>query len=176
MEISLFQLPAEGPLKNGIKPVHEAFADYMLINPGCTLRQMGEYFGYTVSWICTVINSDMFKAYMAGRREQICATVAEDLPSKLRGAAHLATERMVEILEKTEDSDTVIDCFDKILHRYGYAPNAKNGAQAQAGRMVLNQQNNNFYLTKEELAGAKGHLIEAHAIREVAENTDGESG
>lgn len=150
-------------LKNGIKPVHEAFADYMLINPGCRLREMAGHFGYTVAWISTVLNTDMFRAYMAERRSEINAAVAEDLPSKLRAAAHLATERIMEVLEKTEDADTIVDCFDKVLHRYGYAPNAKGGAQQPAGQTLVGVQNNVFYLTKEELGNARGKLIEAHS-------------
>ena len=81
-------------LKNGIKGVHEAFADYMLVNPGCTLREMGAVFGYSIAWICTVINQDMFKAYFAERRGGINASIAEYLPTKLAAAAPLAPERL----------------------------------------------------------------------------------
>lgn len=152
----------KGPvLKNGIKGIHEAFADYMLINPGCTLREMSAVFGYTGAWICTVINSDMFKAYFAGRRADINVSIADDLPSKLAAAAHMATERLMEVIEKTEDADTLIDAFDKVLHRYGYAPNAKGGAQS-AGTINNNTQNV-FYLNKDELAAARDKLLAAHA-------------
>ena len=147
-------------LKNGIKGVHEAFADYMLINPGCTLREMAAVFGYSIAWICTVINQDMFKAYFAERRGDINASIAEDLPTKLAAAAHLATERLIEVLEKSDDADTLIDAFDKVLHRYGYAPNAKGGAQSTT---VMNQQNNVFYLNREELASARSQLLANHA-------------
>lgn len=150
-----------GPvLKNGIKGIHEAFADYMLINPGCTLKEMSGVFKYSVAWICTVINSDLFKAYFAGRREGVNAAVAGDLPSKLAAAAHMATERIMEVLEKTEDADTIIDSFDKILHRFGYAPNAKGGAQ---GGPVTNNTQNVFYLSKEDHAHARASFAAAHA-------------
>lgn len=154
-----------GPvLRNGIKGVHEAFADYMLINPGCTLRDMGNVFGYSPAWICTVINSDMFKAYFATRREGISVSIAEDLPSRLAAAAHLATERIIEVVEKASDPEILIDAFDKVLHRYGYAPNAKGGAQASVS---IAQQNNIFYLSRDELAGARAKLLEAHQEKEV---------
>ena len=153
-------------LKNGVKGVHEAFADYMLINPGCTLREMAGYFGYTVPWICTVINCDLFKAYFAERRNGISVAVAEDLPSKLAAAAHLATERMIEVIEKSEDGATLIDAFDKVLHRYGYAPNVKGGAQQG---FVLNQQNNVFYLNRDELAQARAKLLASHSTPAIEE-------
>ena len=156
-----------GPLlKNGIKGIHEAFADYMLINPGCRLKEMSSVFGYTPAWICTVINSDMFKAYFAERRQGIVVAIAEDLPSKLAAAAHLATERIMEVVEKSEDGEMLIDAFDKILHRHGYAPNAKGMQPA----VINNTQNNTFFLTKNELAAAREKLVQSHVEVPVLEN------
>lgn len=152
-----------GPiLKNGIKPVHEAFADYMLVNPGCTLRAMSAYFKYSPSWICQVINSDMFQAYFAQRRQGVVVSIAQDLPSRLAAAAHLATERVIEVLETSSDPELVIDAFDKVLHRHGYAPNAKG----MPGSGNTNIQNNVFYLAKEELAQAREKLINSHQEKE----------
>ena len=151
-------------LKKGLSVLHESLADYMLINPGCTLREMGAYFGYSGAWLCSVLRTDMFKAYMASRRAEICQTVAEDLPQRLHAAAHLATERIIEVIEKTNDADTIIDCFDKVLHRYGYAPNAKTGAQAP----VVNNTQNVFYLSKDDLQGARKTFELAH-IEQVKE-------
>lgn len=155
---------AKGPLlKNGIQGIHEAFADYMLINPGCTLREMAAQFGYSIAWICTVINTDMFKAYFAERRQGIVVAIAEDLPSRLAAAAHLATERIMEVIEKSEDGEMLIDAFDKVLHRHGYAPNAKGMTPAPQ----IGVQNNVFYLSKEDLAQARGQLVAAHKPAEL---------
>lgn len=159
------QLRGKQLLKNGIKPVHEAFADYMLVNPGCKLREMGEMFGYSVPWICTVINSDMFKAYFAGRRGDIAVHIMDDLPTRLAAAGQLATERIIEVLEKTEDSETIIDSFDKILHRLGYAPNAKGGPATPAG----NVQNNNFFLGVKDMNEARALLIDSHSAQQGTE-------
>ena len=144
-------------LKNGIKGIHEAFADYMLINPSCTLREMKAHFGYSVPWICTVINSDIFQAYFSQRRQGINAAVADDLPTKLRAAAHLAVERVMEVLEKTEDADTIIDSFDKVLHRHGYAPTSGTNPG------VVNNTQNVFMISREDLAASRVMLLEAHA-------------
>ena len=151
-------------LTKGLGAVHEAFADYMLVNPGCTYAEMKAVFGYSVSWICTVVTSDMFQAYFAERRKGIVVSIANDLPARLAAAAHLATEKIIGVIEKTEDPDTVIDAFDKILHRFGYAPNAKGGAQAP---VTNNTQNNVFFLEKGDLAAAREKLLQAHAPREL---------
>jgi len=152
-------------LRRGLSVLHESLADWILINPGGTLRDMGAHFGYSPAWLCTVLNSDMFKAYMQTRRKDIIASIAASLPEKLEAAAHLATERIIEVVQKSEDGDQIIDAFDRILHRYGYAPNAKNGAQQH----VMLQQNNVFYLSREDLMGMKGKLVEAHAAEPAVE-------
>lgn len=151
-------------LKKGLSHLHEALADYMLINPGCTLREMAQVFGYTGAWICTVTRSDMFQAYMAERREHVSALVHESLPKKLEAAAHLATERLIETLERTSDGEMIVDIFDKVLHKCGYAPGARSGAGVvgQAGTVNVQQ---NFYLNAEELAQARTKLVDAHVDR-----------
>lgn len=163
-------------LKNGIKAVHEAFADYMLINPGATLRELSGYFGYSVAWCCTVMNTDMFKAYLAERRKEINIQVAEDLPAKLVAAGHLATERIIEVIEKTDDPDLLVDAFDKVMHRLGYAPKAT----APVGSPVNVQNNNVFFLSKDEHAAVREKLIQAHqpppALPDKKENAEGGDG
>ena len=157
MNMELMQASRKELLKNGIKGIHEAFADYMLINPACRLREMSAHFGYTVAWICTVINSDMFQAYFSKRRGDINSSIAADLPTKLAAAAHLATERVMEVIEKSDDADTLIDAFDKILHRHGYAPVSGNNP----GASIIAK--NVFYITKDELAASRTKLLESHA-------------
>lgn len=151
--------PKAKVLKRGVGAIHEAFADYLLMNPQCTYKEMGAYFGYTGSWVCTVVNSDMFKAYFAERRKGIVVQIAQDLPARLAAAASLATEKVIGVLEKTEDPDTIIDAFDKILHRHGFAPNAKGGQQPGP---QIGQQTNIFYLQKDDLAAARQQFIKAH--------------
>lgn len=146
-------------LKRGLSYLHEALADWLFINPGGTLREMGAHFGYSQSWLCQVINTDMFKAYVASRREQISAQIAESLPKKLEAAAHLATERVIEVIEKSQDSETLLNAFDKVMHRYGYAPKPTGGNGAPL------VQNNVFYLTRDELGKAREKLVDAHEVQ-----------
>lgn len=140
-------------LKRGLNSFHEALADYILLNPGATLLQKGAYFGYTPSWISTVENTDMFKTYFAERRKGVAVAVLHDLPSKLAAAANLATERMMEVLEKTQDSATVIDAFDSILAKHGYTGKPQGPST---------QTNNVFFLSSSDLAQAQKVLVQSH--------------
>lgn len=145
-------------LSRGISHVHEAFADYMLTNPGCTLRELAAQFGYTPPWISSVINTDMFKAYLRDRRNGIATMVDQGLPAKLEAAGHLATERIIEVLAKTDDPDLIVDSFDRIMHRLGYAPG--KGQTANAPGQVTN--NNVFFVEKSDLAEARAALLAQH--------------
>lgn len=147
-------------LVKGLSVLHESLADYILQNPGCTLRELGGHFGYTAPWICTVLGTDMFKAYMRERRNNVASMVEQDLPAKLHAAAHLATERLIEQLTTTNDPDFLLESFDKVLHRYGFAPNAKTGAQAA---VVNNTQINHFTVEKSDLDEARQALINGHS-------------
>lgn len=147
-------------LKRGLQNVHEQMALWMLQNPSATLRDMSMAFGYTPSWLSQVINSDMFKAYMAERMKDVEFGVAIDIPSRMAALAHLAIDRMEEKLSKTEDVEVVVDAFDKVMHRYGYAPNARNAANQQPG--AFNQQNNIFFLSQDKFKQVQEKLIKAH--------------
>ena len=145
---------------------HEMLANWILANPGATYRQMGAAFNYSPAWLCTVVNSDLFKAYMAEKMKDVNSRVLDDIPAMLKGTAALAIERMNDVLQHTEDSKTIVDAFDSVMHRYGYAPNAKAAPAAQ-GPLV--QQNNVFFLSKEDLGDARKKLLEAHNPQAPAE-------
>lgn len=132
---------------------HEALMNWLLVNPDRPLRDAAAYFGYTQAWISTVIHSDIFQAKLFARQEKVFAQVAQDLPTKLAGAAHIALERMTEKLTTTEDPKYLLDATDKLLHRMGYAPAA---ARAPQGAPVIqNTQINNFSVSSADLNAAR---------------------
>lgn len=146
-------------LKRGLSPTHELMMDWILQNPGGTLREMGAYFNYSVSWLSTVMQTDAFKAYAAERLQGVHAHVTADIPAKMRALAELSIERMTEMLFKTDDADVIKDSFDKVMNRYGYAP----GSQKANPLSPLYQQNNVFFLSPEQMQRARQTLIEAHS-------------
>lgn len=150
---------SKGALKRGMTPTHELMVDWILQNPGGTLKQMGYYFGYSTSWLCTVMKSDAFRAYASERLTDVHNLVSQGIPARMEALAVLAIERMEETLTKTEDSDTIKDSFDKVMHRYGYAP----GSQKPANGQPANVQNNVFFLTPEQLQQHREVLINGHS-------------
>jgi hypothetical protein len=139
-----------------LNTAHDGMMDYILQNPGASLREISGHFGYTIPWVCRVVNSDIFQSRLAERRKDIEGLIASDIPAQLKATAGLAIEKIQEVLAKTEDPDTIIDAFDKVMHRAGYAPKA--AAPGIGAGATLNQQNNYFVVSKEDLQQMRGNV------------------
>lgn len=132
---------------------HEALIQWMLENPSRHLRDAAEYFGYTQSWLSTIIHSDAFKQQLIKRQNQVAFQVAADIPSRLRGAAHVALEGLTRQLETTEDPEFLLDATDKLLRNMGYGPASSRNPGGQT--ITNNTQNNTFLVSSDDLAEAR---------------------
>lgn len=162
-------VPPEGGKKDLIKDLshtHEAMMDWMLMNPGHSLTQMSAAFGYTVPWLSRLIHSDIFQARLAERRKEVELRICDDIPAKLRGLGHLAIERMEEKLAASPDPRFIRESFDSIMHRLGYAPQARVAPQG------VNLQLNAFVVSKEELQTMQGHIVQGTSTSCLTESGD----
>lgn len=131
---------------------HEAIMNWMLVNPGCSLRECADHFQITQSWLSSLIHSDIFQAQLAERQEGIRVRIADSIPQKLRVAADLGLDKLTRVIEETEDAELILDATDKLLHRLGYAPQ-KTVAPPPFGGSGNTQ--NNFFVTAGELEKAR---------------------
>lgn len=134
---------------------HEMLLCWLLVNPDKSLRECADHFGYTQSWLSSIIHSDLFQAELSSRQQGIAAKVADSIPEKLRRAGDIAVEKLTSALEQTEDPEFILDATDKILHRMGYAPQSSRNPAGSPG--TLNQQNN-FYLSAGDIAEARAMI------------------
>jgi hypothetical protein len=132
---------------------HDQILDLVLASPCMTLRELSAATGYTPCWLSQVIRSDIFQAEYSRRREGVEVAIFQPINEKLQAIAHLAIDRMEGLLQRAEDPDTVIDAFDKVMHRTGYAPNSN---KSPAG---MNIQQNNFFATKEDLERIRTKML-----------------
>lgn len=145
--------PARQQVKD-LSHTHEQVINWLILNPHLKLRECADHFGYTQSWLSTLIHSDAFQAQLKSRQEQVFAQVAGSIPEKLAAAADVAIEKLSEKVEKSEDPEFILDAFDKILHRAGYAPaSAKN-----PGGNTVNNTLNVFQVDKATLASARDNI------------------
>ncbi len=96
------------PTISKIRYTHDAMIDLIVQDPAISQNALAEYFGYSASWISIVINTDMFQAALARRREEIINPI---LRASLEDRFRAVTQRSLEVLgEKlAKDSDAVPD-------------------------------------------------------------------
>ena len=135
---------------------HEMLLNWLVLNPDKTLRECADHFGWTQSWLSSIIHSDIFQSALKQKQLDIALRVAGSIPEKLRAAADIGVEKLSSALEKSEDPEFILDATDKILHRMGYAPQS---ARNPAGSPVNIQ--NNFVIGAQDLLDAQSVMAQA---------------
>jgi hypothetical protein len=138
-----------------ISHTHDQIMNWLIANPEKKLAECAAHFGYTQAWLSQIIHSDIFQAALKERQGVVFGRIAASTEERLAGLAFLATEKLTDALEKTGDNGFILDSFDKIMHRAGYAP-GKNIVQSA-------QQVNNFYVTREDLDKARKAITDRAA-------------
>ena len=146
------------PQIDKISYTHEAFANWLIENPHRQLRDAAEYFGYTQSWLSTILHSDAFQEILKKKQALATAFIIGDLHGKLRGVADVALEKLSEKIEKSQDPDFLLDATDKLLHRMGYAPSsARNPGAISVQNTTVN---NTISVSSTDLAAARAALLQ----------------
>lgn len=141
-----------------LSPTHRELARWIMENPGPRLvTRCAEYFGYTVPWVSTIMNSDAFKAQLGEMNAHADVAVVNDIPAKLRGVACMALDGLAEQLANAVADGTILqrtflhESADMALHRLGYAPQK----QVVAGSASLTQNNTFVAVSSDALASAR---------------------
>ena len=96
--------PAAPPPRGAIKKVsysHSAMIDMILVNPMISQNQLAAHFGYSASWISTVMASDAFKAQFAKRAaETVDPVMMASIKEQFEGLVLRSLEIMREKLSR----------------------------------------------------------------------------
>ena len=103
------QSAAQRALKRGVNYSHQAMIDLIIQCPGISQNDIAAHFGYSVSWISTLMASDAFQSQLAKRREEIVdpmliATAEERFKGIALRAADLIAERLAQLPDKIPDT------------------------------------------------------------------------
>ena len=116
---------------------HEALLNHMLANPTQPLKEVAMAFGITQSWLSVIVHSSSFKARMQEAKGQVFEdAVMHPIQDKLLGAAHTATERLLELVPRETDVKVITDVMDKTLKNLGYGQQ-NNGTQIQQNNTLV---------------------------------------
>lgn len=91
------QPPAPRPAILKVNYSHKAMADMILTEPAISQNELGRRFGYSPSWISTVLATDAFQAMLSERQEQIVDPV---LRIKVKDQLEGLMLRSMEILRE----------------------------------------------------------------------------
>jgi len=82
---------------------HEQIVDIMLAFPHWSQGQIATHFDKTEAWLSTIIHSNVFKAYYAGRIEAHQSFISRKLIDKVEDIADMSLEAMRTRLEEAAD-------------------------------------------------------------------------
>lgn len=120
---------------------HMAIAEFLLLHPSATLKEVAQAIGLTPSWVSTVVNSELFREYLSERHKEVAGQVAFSLHEKVHGVAHAAVEKLGRMLDESTDPDYVLSVADRTMHRLGLGP-TKAGPSVQVNTFNAPVQQN----------------------------------
>jgi hypothetical protein len=151
-------VPVAKPEVQTVSHVHEAIMNWMIANPTLQLRDCAAYFGYTQSWLSTIIHSDCFKARLKEKQDAVFNVMAEDLGSKLHALADVSIEKLTQAVEASSDPRLLKESAELALKSLGFG-NKPGGIGSVNGAQNVQQ---NFYVASPaDLQAARGMIQSA---------------
>ncbi len=148
---------------------YSAIIDWMVANPGRRLRDCAEHFDKSQAWLSTVINSDMFKAQLAARKESFQQVHDFGLIEKQTEVANLGFDILIDAMKKKRDAipiDTLVKISDTAMQRLGYG--VKPPVAAPSVQVNLMNQQVHAPVTAEALEAARNRVREVEQQRLLA--------
>lgn len=88
------------PAIQKLRYTHEAMVEQIIANPWISQNELGELFGFSASWVSTVIASDLFQSKLAERRDQL---IDPELRASIKTQFSGLLARSMEILRAKLD-------------------------------------------------------------------------
>lgn len=144
----------------------EALAEFFILYPEKSLTEAATHFKVTLSWLCTVKNSDAFQDYYQARRREHFNDVSKALvdakiEDKLKGLADMSLDaistRVAEHIQQVPTKELSLDALHAsaslALKALGF-----NDKRAAAAPGTFTQNNTTVIVSADALARAKGNL------------------
>ncbi len=89
----------ERPQVDKVRYTHEAMIDLMISNPGISQNAIAKHFGYSASWVCTILASDAFQMQLAARRHELVdPQITASIEERFKALANASVDRLLEHL------------------------------------------------------------------------------
>ena len=102
--LAAFEARPVGPTIAKMRYSHDAMIDHLVADPSISQNELAAIFGYSASWISIIVNTDMFQAKLAARRdEMVNPLVAATLKNRFEAVAQRSLEVLQEKLAQPAD-------------------------------------------------------------------------
>ncbi len=147
---SLLSPEAPAPLRRGLNYSHQAMVDLIVANPAITQNEIARHFGYSVSWISQIINSDAFQARLAERATELRdPIILASMEEQFKGVLSRCLELTREKLAKPEVSDNfLLRSMDLSTRALGYGAKKETERSSNLEDGLLELSNNLVGLLK----------------------------
>lgn len=157
-----------------VRDWHESLIEYIIANPGASLRIKAQVFGVSMSWLSILENSDSFKEKMKLRRDEHFTNLSQGITQKLEATANMLIEEINDRLQKDSSQaipfNTLKDTADMALKHLGFG--AKGFGDLQQAGVI----NNNTVIVqdREALREAREMMAQkrAEATLELAKDLE----
>lgn len=120
---------------------HDAMIDAILANPTIRQRELADLFGFTESWISTVLCSDAFQARLAVRRNDLVGnSMLLNFNERLRKMALKSIDRVEMELEKQANCDSAFALEALKIGAKHFGPQGGGGTTNVNVNQQVNQQ------------------------------------
>lgn len=137
--------PDTGQLTIGIQRVrysHTAMIDLLIGQPGITQNEVASYFGYSVGWVSTIINSDAFQAALHERRAELTDPhLIKTINERLNAVAQLSLDKLlakVSMPANAIDNEFLVATAKLATSALGYGARTQAGAGPSVTVQVVN--------------------------------------
>jgi hypothetical protein len=133
---------------------HEAIMDFLMANPQTKLGDVATHFGVTGPWLSCIIHSDIFQSRLKEKTDIAFHHTVLPVREKMNLVAHLALDKLAELLPKETEMRVVNAVAENTLSRLGF------GTQGPA-MQVNNTQITQVNVLRSELEEARALLGKA---------------
>lgn len=151
--------PQDKPLKRGLNYSHDAMIDAIIANPAVSQNALAETFGYSVSWISQIVNSDAFKSRLAERAHElrdplVLASMEEQFAGVLARGLEITREKLAKPAEQVSDN-FVLRTMELSSRALGYgAKKDESGKATNVEEKLADLSNNLVGLLKQQKRNA----------------------
>jgi hypothetical protein len=134
---------------------HHEIMTWLVAHPDRTLSDCARALGYTIPWICRVVNSDMFQAEMRQLQEAHRKRSIEQLEHRLYDTTHRVLTHINGKIDSGVVSETfVLGTTNTLLGALGYSSKAREAGEPQ--------RHLHLHVDGEQLARAREKQREAY--------------